>query len=1766
MTINTGGTLRLWIQNNASFSIANNLTIDGGTLRNEDGNHTMSGTILVNAGGANFVTQWNTKNLTLSGVISGTGAVRISSVNEAASRVIMTATNTYTGGTTVASGTLQLGTDPAFDKQNNGYIRGAVTVSSGATLLLNATNAFGYSTGAKVDSVTLNGGTLTHAATGDNGWGITYTLTGALMQGTNTGAFTFGGNSGGTGTSVTTLASANSSTINGRIRLRENNVGNTVVFNIADGAALNDLVVNAVIETTSSAYGITKTGAGVMILNGVNTLTGSTVISGGTLALSHIGTLASSPVVVNNTGIFRIDTTGKTLASLTANTGSTLALTAQAGATTTITGALTLTDAAAISISPIFRAPVTAGTTIDLITAGSITGTGTLTTNFNFYGQSRIAGTTSVVGNIVRLNVTTGAASLTWNNAAANGLWDIATSANFNNGGSNDTFMSYDAVTFDNSAAPGNAKTVNLVGTVAPTLVTVNNATTDNYTFTAVTAGAGQLTGAGSLVKDGAGTLTLGANMGYNMTGSITVNAGTFDIGSKALTNISSLVLNGGALNTGSINALVYDLRAGSASTILTGLSGITKTTAGTVTLSGANTYTGVTTVNAGTLILTGSNTATTGAYAVNGGTLQVGTGAAVGTLGTGAVTIASGGTVLYNRSDSGLTIANVFSGAGALNFTGTNNGISNGTSGYILSGSNTALTGTINIINSRLTVDVPADLGTAAVTIGTNGQFYFSTAGTFTNNFTISGNGWGETAGVLGAIRLSNGVNLSGTITLSGDARIATFNATNSTLSGAIVGGNAAQTLTFGAGGAASNITLSGVSTYTSATSIFSAASNQATTVNLTGSLGNTAVTVSNFSILTGEGTIGAVGGTGSLTMQAGSFLNADLSTTGALTVNGTVTFSGATSLNLGMTGIAPGATYTILNHTGVVTGLNNLAVANASSFRALQITDSGTAIQITLGNKALTWTGSTNAAWDLNTTTNWVDGTNLAEKFFQGDAVTFIDGAANAAITITGALTPSSVTFNNSTATTYTITSSAGNTLGGSAIVQKFNTGTAILIGPNTYTGGTLIRQGTLVGQNATAFGTGVITLGDASTVAGTLALYLDPMTLGANISISNAIVIGAVSAPTTAVIGTLGASVTQVGRNGVFSGTITLNDDVILRSGAHDQTTFSGAITGGSALTITVENGLVAPSNATATQFGAGQAGNRVILTGDANGFTGNWNIKSGTSTNLTIFQINADRINNNSNVNVEEFAVFRLNGAETINVLTGSGRVRGVVNNRLLTVGAGNGSGTFSGVLENDAFDGGSLSFAKSGTGTQILTGTNTYTGSTAINGGTLQIGDGGSIGTLGGAGAITMGAGATLIFNRAGDLTLDRTFTGATTGTLIQNGSNILTISGTLLPNNIIVNSGTLTVSGGLGFDSNRMEGNGSVTINTGGTLIVASAHALGGGTSGMSESVVVNGTGRLVLSSEQYLNNLTLNNGGGVTGGNQLRASNATNWRVTGTSSTASVVESHVQNYYAANWTVDDITGNSNVDLIVSGNIVGGFSNGALNKAGLGTMELTGTANTYTMGTNVNAGTLLVNNSVGSGTGTGQVTVAAGATLAGKGSAIATGTGANITINGRLSVGNVGDDILSDLNLNIGSSLGTVFFNGVLAFDIFMQEEPGAPTNHGQAYGDVLRFETTNAVVLGGQLEVSADPLESTAWDLGDSWQLIDWTNVTMANVTGSFSSFVLPELAEGLKWDTSLIGSTGYISVIVVPEPSRMLLVLLGAVVCVARRKRRHF
>jgi autotransporter-associated beta strand protein len=130
-----------------------------------------------------------------------------------------------------------------------------------------------------------------------------------------------------------------------------------------------------------------------------------------------------------------------------------------------------------------------------------------------------------------------------------------------------------------------------------------------------------------------------------------------------------------------------------------------------------------------------------------------------------------------------------------------------------------------------------------------------------------------------------------------------------------------------------------------------------------------------------------------------------------------------------------------------------------------------------------------------------------------------------------------------------------------------------------------------------------------------------------------------------------------------------------------------------------------------------------------TGTANDYQGPTTVEANTTLALAA----ADQVPNGTGKgNVSVAGSFNLGGfSETINGLSGSGSVDGGSGTPTLTVGDGDASATFSGVIGNTA---GSLSLVKIGTGVQTLASTNTYSGSTTVQQGTLQLANAAALGS------------------------------------------------------------------------------------------------------------------------------------------------------------------------------------------------------------------------------------------------------------------------------------------------------------------------------------------------------------------------------------------------------------------------------------------------
>ncbi len=153
-----------------------------------------------------------------------------------------------------------------------------------------------------------------------------------------------------------------------------------------------------------------------------------------------------------------------------------------------------------------------------------------------------------------------------------------------------------------------------------------------------------QLTGSAAVTKTTNGTVSVTAAQSYTggtvieagrllagharalSTGPVTINGGTLDVDTTAVTGAGTVTLNTGLItgSGGSLSAAAFDLRAGTVTASLAGSGALTKTTAGTVTLSGNNSFSGGLSVEAGLLVATAKGSLGAGNVVITGGGITV--------------------------------------------------------------------------------------------------------------------------------------------------------------------------------------------------------------------------------------------------------------------------------------------------------------------------------------------------------------------------------------------------------------------------------------------------------------------------------------------------------------------------------------------------------------------------------------------------------------------------------------------------------------------------------------------------------------------------------------------------------------------------------------------------------------------------------------------------------------------------------------------------------------------------------------------------------------------------------------------------------------------------------------------------------------------------------------------------------------------------------------------------------------------------------------
>ncbi|MCE9611138.1 MAG: autotransporter-associated beta strand repeat-containing protein [Chthoniobacter sp.] len=857
--------------------------------------------------------------------------------------------------------------------------------------------------------------------------------------------------------------------------------------------------------------------------------------------------------------------------------------------------------------------------------------------------------------------------------------------------------------------------------------------------------------------------LTLGGLIGNK---NFAATGGVINTVSGGYGVIANLTLNPGTGKSYSYSGAIAN---GAANMILT------KTGAGTQTLSGANTYTGATNVNVGGLYINGNQSSATGAVTVASTATLGGT----GTIG-GATTIQSGGIYSPGTTSPGtLTQAAglSISGGGIFNWSNSTANAS-GTAGTDWS--------VANITGGSLTLDTTASTGSKL-------NLSFTSISTdFTTAFWDSNQSWNIiTGGVSTAFDASN---------------ISIFiNGVQQGSNNIITGEGAFTTVVSG-----SNERLIWTSTAASIPTAFwsGASSGDWGTVNnwnttasggvVVGILPSSATDVHFSTISPAPGNLGSVDlaadfavktlsfDAGAAAVTIGSANSSTLTITPASSTSGIVvdTTAGDNTVNV-KAALGADQTWTVgtnrtLSATNQVSGgfaltkagAGTLTLSGNNTFTGALIVQNGTLVVATVNDASTS--GSMGASGSNAVRTQLgANGETGTLEYTGGTASTnriWTIGGTGAVIQVDN---PNAIlTFNGSS------------NLNGTGTLTKTGPGTLHLtFGSSGYTNGTIVLSGgTLAGSgNNQVFGAGTVTL----TLNANTTLDLNdttPRNFGKNTTVNGSMTIlsekSVAGSGVDYTMGTLaiGASTLTVGGGNVTSGTAGLIFAATTLSGA---STFNitnpvgggttqltlGAVTNAGFTPTLTGNGNFAQSGATngTGGFTLDATYSGLATLSQANAHTGTTTVGGGTLALAHVNAVQASTLNTGSAG--AQSVTFTVAGTNTYNLggLSGADDLNAGTNS--LSVGANNGDTTFTG-------NGTATTFTKVGTGTLDLNGANQTYGTLVAQDGTTNvngtIGSGTSVVTVtdtaGGAAtklrfgsvsqtlsSLSIGAGATVTF-------------------------------------------------------------------------------------------------------------------------------------------------------------------------------------------------------------------------------------------------------------------------------------------------------------------------------------------------------------------------------------------------------------------------------
>ena len=1555
-----------------------------------------------------------------------------------AGTLILTASNSYTGGTTLSAGILEV-------DNNNAIGAGPLIISAASTLTNNVngvilTNNIGMAAattiGIPAGTTNIFGGIITNMSGSFTKQGLgtlvlTNILTNSAPLAVNAGTLVLNGVTGiqGSGGSTYKVDTGGTLVIGNTTPV----YGSSAAFTLGNASGSTGTV-----NHTNGASTYTSTVAGPVIGAAVGGI-GIYNLSGGTLT-TIAGSLTKGVLLGNassSTGTFNLSGTG----TLNVLSGSTLQISGSVVAigVTNATGVFNQTNGTA-NVAELRMAGADSFSVSNTATLNLQGGT-FIATNFTYlsagnYCTSSIA----ISGADVSLNSfpttrgTGSAATLTLNGAVLRSLTPVNPTANNNYltfmGGLTAAYIQTNGVTI-NTANGSITIGQNLLTDPVSTGGGLTNAGANTLTLSGINTytgptviTAGELVGAtGGSSSNSAVTVSAGATNGVQVLAAggqwvcktLTYNAGTtyvdFDFGgltpstataplqvTNALTFNSTptvLLRNLVGVTNGVYPLIQYGSVSGAVPTAFTSafVSGsISNDTVHNVLVAvviGGNSANNplLWSTNSGNWNINATanwkdTTGVAGKVYVDGTTVILDdTATGAGTILVTNTVVVSPASVTVNVTNKNYTISgSAIAGYGVLT--------KNGTGTLTLNGTNTYSGGTVVNGGTVVAANTTAAIGTGLLTLNSGTTLSNRVTGSLLNPINLAGNG---TVGTLSGMTLTAGNNItnSGSLTLSGAGTV-TLTGSNTFSGGLVLNGG---TLTASSDG---NLGASGV-----------------------------AVTVTaNSTLALGQGA----------TYNRSIFLNgANLFSPGNNNpiITGPVTGSGSITNNGGNSG---GSSLTLSSANNTFTGSVNLGYGANASSTGPTITVASLADSVGAGNIVFNYT------WPASTTTfsyaaNAVVPLALTNRQIVLATPAGANGIPNNTIQNNNATYPIIIIKDLSVTATYVGThplilgAVAGPT---NVFAGNIGDGTSgVFVSLSKSGGGTWVLSGNVTNSGPLNVGAGILKMSGTNSNFNVLqAGTLNPP--GANYFL------GLQSLPSTASI-----SVSHTGGSGGLQNFFLLDDSATpaSRSGVNlnftnqnnSQNTF-GVFVGNNSLA----NGGTSSSTTTGSTI---QLGNLNFAQGVAAATLGQGIIV----TNANGYKLQL------ANVNVNLVAAYASAWPVLLQAdgpLLISGNVQQAAGSggttTLQLAGVSTGS-SFSGNILNSA-DGTpkALSLTKSGTGTWTLSGANTYSGATTISAGTLII-NGNSAGVTN---LVTVSANATL--GGAG-----------TIGGMVTNLAN-----STLLVGSAYGSAGTLTLTNGLGLNgaklifslTNTTAGNYSQVAITNGTFIVNGNNtiqlvAAGALPTGIYTLITNWGAGR-TLSANQFVFAQTGTTNWTPSAGATLTITNGPNSVVLAVSGASATLPPGVWKG-AVNNTWDTATPNWFGGLYADGQAAIFDDTASLftvvNGAGFspnpGSVTFSNSANAYTIavpiqgsGALTNAGTgvtvLAATNSYTGGTFVNAGTLVAGSTINAFG-------GGLVTLNGGSLSNNVTATLTNSLNLAANVTVGvvantTLTLNGVI--------------------------------------------------------------------------------------------------------------------------------